>query len=35
MRAAQRPLKILDGLWYRVNPRFVTSHLHIITCLSF
>jgi hypothetical protein len=35
LRAAQRPLKILDGQWYRVNLRVVTSHPPIITCFSF
>jgi len=34
-RAAQRPLKILDGQWYHVSPRVVTSHRHVITCLLF
>ena len=35
VRAAQRPLKISDGQWYRVSPKVATSHRHITTCLSF
>ena len=34
-RAVQKPPKILDGQWYCVSPRVVTSYLHITTCLSF